>query len=177
MRSIASLLALLLTAQLAAAQDQGTSDQSPDAAPPAAAPPAPAAPSADGPVEYDNPDDKLHELVGLIRQKRMAEFFAAIQEAANLTHPVKNLPREGVLRLGQSLNGLFLDGETVHYVDRVADERHGLSLRRVVYLAYTSRDRWIYFTFILKRGAVGWQFTKFGYTIDRFDLFPEEPQG
>ena len=114
-------------------------------------------------------------LAGLIRQKRMDLFFSEISEAANLTHPVKNLPPEGVQSLGQSLRGLFLNEEIVHYVDKVEDMTYGSSLRRVVYLAYTSRDRWIYFTMILKRGRTGWQFTKFSYAINRFDLFPEEP--
>ena len=70
------------------------------------------------------------------------------------------------------MQSLFLAEEKVYYVDRVVDEPFGTALRRVVYMAYTSRDIWVYFTFILKRGSRGWQFTKFSYSVDRFDLFP-----
>ncbi len=68
---------------------------------------------------------------------------------------------------------LFSANETIHYVDRVKDDRHGNSLRKVVYLAYTSGGRWVYFTFVLKRGAVGWQFTRFSYNIEPIRLFPD----
>ncbi|MHA1524421.1 MAG: hypothetical protein ACTSY1_08435 [Alphaproteobacteria bacterium] len=126
------------------------------------------------PVEFTSPDAVLVTLAELIRTKQMDKFFNEISRAANLKNSVKNLPDEGVHRLGQNLQSLFLPEEKVYYVDRITDEQFGTSLRRVVYMAYTSRDIWVYFTFVLKRGARGWQFTKFSYSVDRFDLFPPE---
>ncbi|MFV2091813.1 MAG: hypothetical protein ACC634_01885 [Hyphomicrobiales bacterium] len=126
------------------------------------------------PVEFTSPDTVLVTLAELIRTKQMDKFFVQISQAANLGHPVKNLPPDEVRRLGQNLQSLFLPEEKVEYVDRIVDERYGTSLRKVVYMAYTSRDIWVYFTFVLKRGGRGWQFTKFSYAVDRFDLFPPE---
>jgi hypothetical protein len=124
------------------------------------------------PLEFADPDALLGEFENLIGAKRMDDLFVALVRAANLTHPAKNIDPEALRRIGHNLLGLFLENEQVHYVDKVVDETHGTSLRRVVFLAYTSRDRWIYFTLILKRGAIGWQVTKFDYAVDRFDVFP-----
>ncbi|NND50495.1 MAG: hypothetical protein HKN60_09620 [Rhizobiales bacterium] len=126
------------------------------------------------PVEISDPDGLIKEFETLIGEKRMDDLFVALIRAANLTHPVKNIDPEALRRIGHNLLGLFLETEQIHYVDRVRDESFGTSLRSAVILVYTSRDRWIYFTLVLKRGAVGWQVTKFDYTVDRFDLFPEQ---
>ena len=163
MLRIIMLVSLLLGATVASAQ-------TPDDPPPPAG-----VPESDPPLEFVDPDALLTEFAAQIREKRMDDLFKALVRTANLTHPVKNFDPEALRRIGTNLLGLFLDRETVHYVDRVRDERHGTSLREVVFLAYTSRDRWIYFTFVLKRGATGWQVTRFDYAIDRFDVFPDGP--
>jgi hypothetical protein len=134
--------------------------------------PASQADPSEPPLEFSDPDRLLAEFETLIGDKRMDDLFVALIRAANLTHPVKNIDPDALRRIGHNLLGLFLESETIHYVDRVRDESFGDSLRRATILAYTSRDRWIYFTVVLKRGAVGWQMTKFDYTVDRFDLFP-----
>lgn len=138
---------------------------------PADAPQSQAA-ASEPPLEFTDPEAMLKEFEALIGEKRMDDLFVALIRAANLTHPVKNIDPEALRRIGHNLLGLFLESETIHYVDRVRDESFGTSLRRATILVYTSRDRWIYFSVVLKRGAVGWQVTKFDYTVDRFDLFP-----
>ena len=160
---IAGVIALATTG--ARAQQNGPGD-----APSIASPDSP-------PVEFSDPDGLIAEFETLIGEKRMDDLFVALIRAANLTHPVKNIDPEALRRIGHNLLGLFLETEQIHYVDRVRDETFGTSLRSAVILVYTSRDRWIYFTLVLKRGAVGWQVTKFDYTVDRFDLFPvKEPE-
>jgi len=134
--------------------------------------PLPGAAPGEPPLEFEDPDAFLAEFESLIGAKRMDDLFVALVKAANLTHPVKNIDPEALKRIGHSLLGLFLDNEQIHYVDRVRDETHGTSLRDVVFLVYTSRDRWVYFSLVLKRGAVGWQVTKFDYAVDRFEVFP-----
>jgi hypothetical protein len=134
--------------------------------------PANAARSDEPPVEFSDPDGLLEEYETLIGEKRMDDLFVALIRSANLTHPVKNIDPDALRRIGHNLLGLFHESEIIHYVDRVRDETFGSSLRRAVILVYTSRDRWIYFTLVLKRGAAGWQVTKFDYAVDRFDLFP-----
>ncbi len=123
--------------------------------------------------ETPDPEFDLVNMAGLIRQKRMGDFFTHLTKVANLNHPLKNYDKAAIEKLGQNLTNLFSARETVHYIDRVKDERYGTSLRKVVYLAYTSAGRWVYFTFVLKRGAVGWQFTRFSYNIEPIRLFPD----
>ena len=151
-----------LAAPHALAQQNGPRD-----APPQVSPGTP-------PVEISDPDGLIKEFETLIGEKRMDDLFVALIRAANLTHPIKNIDPKALRRIGHNLLGLFLETEQIHYVDRVRDESFGASLRSAVILVYTSRDRWIYFTLVLKRGAVGWQVTKFDYTVDRFDLFHEQ---
>lgn len=132
----------------------------------------PASAQAPGLNETPDPDFDLVNMAGLIRQKRMDAFFAHLTKVANLNHPIKNYDKGAIEKLGQNLHNLFTPDETIHYVDRVQDERYGASLRKVVYLTYTSGGRWVYFTFIIKRGAIGWQFTRFSYNIEPIRLFP-----
>lgn len=123
--------------------------------------------------ETPDPDFDLVNMAGLIRQKRMDAFFAHLTKVANLNHPLKNYDKAAIDKLGQNLKNLFSAEETVHYVDRVLDDKYGSSLRKVVFLAYTSGGRWVYFTFVLKRGGAGWQFTRFSYNIEPIRLFPD----
>jgi len=124
--------------------------------------------------ETMDPDGQLASLARLIREKRMNDFFSLLKTLANLDHNIKNYDTKSIEKLGQNLTTLFTEQERVHYVDKVTDETHGYSLRKVVYMAYTSSDRWIYFTFVLKRGARAWQFTRFSYSIDTIKLFPDK---
>ncbi len=124
--------------------------------------------------ETADPDMQLASLARLIREKRMNDFFSLLTTLANLDHKIKNYDTKSIEKLGQNLTNLFSENESVHYVDKVVDETHGYSLRKVVYMAYTSTDRWIYFTFVLKRGARAWQFTRFSYSIDTIKLFPDK---
>jgi len=124
--------------------------------------------------ETTDPDTQLASLARLIHDKRMNDFFSLLTTLANLDHKIKNYDPKSIEKLGQNLANLFTQDEKVHYVDKVVDESHGYSLRKVVYMAYTSADRWIYFTFVLKRGARAWQFTRFSYSIDTIKLFPDK---
>lgn len=124
--------------------------------------------------ETADPDTQLASLARLIREKRMNDFFSLLTTLANLDHKIKNYDPKSIEKLGQNLTNLFAQDEKVYYVDKVKDETHGYSLRKVIYMAYTSADRWIYFTFVLKRGARAWQFTRFSYSIDTIKLFPDK---
>ena len=140
----------------------------------AALTPLPAHAQGTGLNETPDPEFDLVNMAGLIRQKRMNAFFVHLTKVANLNHPLKNYDKAAIDKLGQNLINLFTPDETVHYVDRVRDDRFGNSLRKAVYLAYTSTGRWVYFTFVLKRGASGWQFTRFSYNIEPIRLFPDQ---
>ncbi len=124
--------------------------------------------------ETSEPDAQLARLAKLILEKRMDEFFKLLTLLANLDHETKNYDKASIQKLGENLKSLFGEGEQIIYVDKVVDEKHGYSLRKVVYMAYTSSDRWVYFTFVLKRGAQAWQFTRFSYSIDPIKLFPDK---
>ncbi len=122
--------------------------------------------------ETDDPDSNLVVLSTLIKSRKMSEFFDYLSKVANLDNPLKNYNKKAIETLGKNLKNLFAKDETIHYVDKVRDETFGLSLRKVIYLVYTSTDRWIYFTFVLKRGATGWQFTRFSYAPEPIRMFP-----